>query len=145
MSASIRATQVWVGDIRNRPGMLARLLEALSNAGAALEFMVVRRVTENTARVFLAPLSGKAQKAAAGDAGLTPAAGLHALRVGAPDRPGLGAELARAVADAGLNIRGASAAALKKTCVLYFAFKTDPEAKLAARVLKKALAPGRKR
>lgn len=139
MSHTVQSVEVWAGDLRNRPGMLARVLEALSAAGARLELVVARRVTENTSRVFVAPLKGKAQKKAAADVGLSPARGMNTLRLEAPDKAGLGARLTRAIADADINIRGLTAAAMRAKLVLYVAFKTAAEAKAAAVRLRKAL------
>jgi len=145
MSYTIKAVEVWAGDIRNRPGMLARVLEALSNAGASLEFIVARRVTDNTSRIFVAPLKGKGQKQAAGDVGLVVAQNMHALCVQGPNRAGLGAELARAIADAGINLRGLSAATIGKKAILYFGFRSADDSKAANRALKKVLRAKRSR
>jgi hypothetical protein len=140
MAFRISKVDVWVVDLYNRPGMLARVLEALANSGANLEFIVARRVTENTARAFVAPLRGAAQLRAAREVGMAKASGMHSLRIEGPDRPGLGALLTRRLADAGLNLRGLSAAALGKRSVTYAAFKTAAEATQAMRVLKTVLA-----
>ena len=70
MPYTINKVDVWAGDILNRPGMLARVLEALANAGVHLEFMIARRVNEKTSRVFLAPIKGVKQQRIASDMGL---------------------------------------------------------------------------
>ncbi len=140
----IGKVEVWAADIMNRPGMLARVLESLRNAGANLEFVVARRVSDNTSRVFLAPLKGAKQVRAAGDVSLTKAAGMHTLRIEGPDRAGLGADLTRAIAEAGVNIRGLSAASLGRRSVCYVALATESDAKTAAAALKKAVARKKK-
>jgi len=139
MAYTVKKVEVWAGDVANRPGTLARVLEALAQAGAVLEFLVARRVTENTTRVFVAPLKGKKQKQMAGDVGLVPAPGMHTIRIEGPDRAGLGAQVARAVAADGINVRGASAAGLGRKSVFYLAFKTENDAKAAASAVRKAL------
>ncbi|MCG8403656.1 MAG: hypothetical protein MI923_00525 [Phycisphaerales bacterium] len=139
MAYTIKKVEVWAADIVNKPGMLARMLEGLTQAGAQLEFLIARRVTEHTSRVFIAPLKGKKQHQAAADVGLVPAAGMYAIRIDGPDRGGLGAEITRAVAAGGINIRGASSATLGRKNVFYLAFKTDEESKAATKVVKKAL------
>ena len=139
MAYSVSKVQVWAGDVLNRPGMLARVLEALRLAGAQLEFLVARRISEDTCRVFLSPLRSAAERRAAGDVGLVPAAGMHALRVEGPDRPGLGADLSRAIADAGINVRGASAAAIGRSTVFYLAFATAAELSAAMKVAQRSL------
>lgn len=139
MSYKISKADVFAVDVLNRPGMLARVLEAVGNAGANLEFVIARQVSRNTSRVFLSPLMGKFQLRAAADVGLVRADGIHTLRIEGPDKAGLGAKLTRGLAAAGLNIRGLSAASIKKGSVCYVAFATTDEATLAAKVLKKVL------
>ena len=139
MAYTIKKVDVWAGDIMNRPGALARVLESLRNADAQLEFMIARRVSDSTSRVFIAPLKGAKQKRAAGDVGLVPAARMHALRIEGPDKAGLGAAITRALGDKDVNIRGASAAAIGKKAVMYFAFGDELEMKRAVGVIKKAV------
>lgn len=145
MPYRITRVEVYAGDVMNRPGMLARILEAVSAAGANLEFVIARRVTENTSRVFIAPLTTAKTIRAAADVGLHKAAGTHALRIEGPDKPGLGARITRAIADAGLNIRGLSAASPGKSNVCYISFATGDELATATRILKKALSGKTKR
>lgn len=139
MAYKLSRVDVWVTDLVNRPGMLARCLEAISNAGGNLEFVVARRVTERTARAFFAPLVGARQQKAAADVGLQKAAGMHVLRIEGPDKPGLGARITRAIADANINGRGLSSAAIARKMVCYIAFGSDTDLKQATKVLKKAL------
>jgi len=141
MALAISRVQVWVGDLLNRPGMLARVLEALTNAGASLEFIIARRVSENTGRVFVAPVEAPEHQLAATDVGLVPAQSMLALRVEAPDRAGLAAEVARRIADAGVNIRGYSAATAGTRCVTYLAFAEETEVALAEAALSAIIAP----
>jgi len=139
MSSTIKKVEVWAGDFVNRAGVLARVLEALTQAGAQLEFLIGRRVTEHTSRVFVAPLKGAKQKAAAGSVGLVPAGGMHSVRVEGSNRSGLGAEMTRALAAAEINIRGVSAAAIGRKSVFYFAFETEEEVETALSVLRRLL------
>ena len=139
MAYTVKKVETWVGDTLNQPGTLARLLEALTEAGAELEFIIARRVTERTSRIFVAPLRTKKQRLAAAAVGLVPAVSMHALRIEGPDRKGLGAAMARAISAAGLNIRGASAAKLGRKSVVYLAFKEEAEVRSAAQILRKLL------
>lgn len=139
MSYTIRKVEAWAGDFMNRPGTLARVLEALTEAGVQLEFLIGRRVTEHTSRIFVAPLSKRKQRQAAGEVGLVPAEGMHAIRVEGPDRRGLGAEMARALASAEVNIRGVSAATIGRKSIFYMAFKTPEEARQATTILRRLL------
>ncbi|MCK6457960.1 MAG: ACT domain-containing protein [Phycisphaerae bacterium] len=139
MAYKIQRVEVWVADLLNRPGTLARMLEALSAAGARLEFMVARRVTESSSRVFLAPIATPRQRRAARDVGLLPAKGMHSVRISGDDRPGLGAALTRAIAGKDINIRGASAAAVGRKVIFYFAFASDGDTKAAMSAARKCL------
>jgi hypothetical protein len=111
----------------------------LGNARANLEFVIARRDTPGNAVVFIAPLKGGAQIRAAKKAGLAKTASLHSLRLEGPDRRGLGALITLALADAGINLRGLSAAALGRRHVTYFAFDSAEDARRAGPILKKAV------
>ena len=141
MPYSIRKVDVWAGEIDDRPGGLADKLEALAKAGASLELIVSRRAPDKPGKgvVFLTPVRGAKQTGAAINAGLGTTGSLHSVRVEGPDRPGLGTKMARALADAGINLRGLSAAALGRKSVAYFAFDSADDAANAIKLLRKAL------
>lgn len=142
MAFQITKVDVWAAEMEDRPGMLARKLDTLARAGANLDFVIARRQPDNpgTSVVFLAPLQAAGQTQAARDAGFEKAAGLRSIRIVGPDRPSLGADIAKAVGQAGLNIRGLSAAAVENNCVMYVAFESDQDAAKAINVLKPVLA-----
>ncbi len=139
MAIQISRVDVWAGDMADRPGGLAKKLEALAEAGASLEFVIARRRPEKPGLgvVFLAPVRGPRQIRAARKAGLSKPARLYSLRLEGPDKPGLGARISDAIAEAGINMRGLSAAAIGRKCVVYLAFDRDADAKMASRILKK--------
>ena len=139
MSYTVRKVAVWACDTLNRPGMLARVLEALTEAGAQLEFLIGRRVSDKTSRIFVAPLKGKHQKVAAEEVGVVPAAGMRAIRIEGPDRRGLGSEMARVIAAAGVNIRGVSGATIGRKAVFYFAFGNDADLNTGIGAVRKLL------
>jgi len=140
MPYQVKKADVWAVDIPNRPGTLARVLEPLAQAGAQLEFLIARKVDDNTSRVFLAPIKGAKQKQAAQSVGVAPTRSLFSIRVEGPDRPGLGADLTRAIADAGVNLRGVSAAAIGKKTLTYVAVESEQAVKDAVSAARKALA-----
>lgn len=129
---------VWVASIKDTPGALAKKLAVLSEAKANLKFVLARRSAEKRGRgvVFLAPLKGAAQVRAAKKAGLRKSKSIRALRVQGPDRRGLGAKMTAALADAGINLRGFSAAVVGKMFVLNLALDSTADANRATRVLK---------
>lgn len=141
MAYEVNKVDVFAGSLADRPGGLADKLEALAGAGANLEFVVARRSPEGpgSAVVFVAPIKGPKQIRAAQGQGMSKTDSLHSLRVEGPDKPGLGARITRTIADAGINMRGLSAAALGRRMVVYFAFDSNDDARKASAVLKKAL------
>jgi hypothetical protein len=140
MAYDIKKVDVWAADIPNQSGTLARLIEQLSAAGAQLEFMIARKVDEGTSRVFIAPIKGGKVQKAASAAGLARAGGLFSLRIEGPNKAGLGAKVTKAIAEKGINLRGASGAGLGKTAVFYLAFDNEQDLKLAAQAVRKSLA-----
>ena len=141
MAYAISKVAVWAGEIADRPGGLASTLGALNAAGSNIEFIVARRAPDKpgTGVVFVTPIKGAKQKAAAQNAGLATSESLHSVRVEGPDRAGLGGKMADALAGAGINLRGISAAALGRRAVTYLAFDSAADADAAVRVLKKSL------
>ena len=141
MAYTVKKVEVWAGEIADRPGGLASTLAAMQAAGSNIEFVVARRSAEKpgTGVVFVTPIKGAKQKAAAQQAGLSTSEGLHSVRVEGPDRAGLGAKMTDALGAAGINLRGISAAALGKRAVSYFAFDSAVDADNAVRILKKTL------
>lgn len=141
MAYNVKKVDVWAGEIADRPGGLAATITALSNAGANLEFLISRRAPDKpgTGVVFLTPIKGAKQKSAALAAGLAATGRLYSVRVEGADRPGLGAKMTNALADANINLRGVSGAALGRRAVTYFAFDSAADADTAIRLLRKAL------
>ena len=138
MALNVTRVDVWAASIEDQPGGLAQKLEELAAAGAQLEFVVARRAPDKpgTGVVFLAPVTGAAQVRAAKKAGFEKTSSMHSVRIEGPDKPGLGARMTRALADAGINLRGLSAAAMNKRFVAHLAVDTSADATKAARILK---------
>ena len=139
MKLSISRTDTWGAIIDDRPGGLADKLAALAEAGANLELIIARRAPEQRGSgvVFVAPLKGAKQVKAAEAAGFQKAESLHSLRIEGADKPGMGAKLSRALAEANINLRGLSAAALGKRHITHLALDTAKDAAKAVAVLKK--------
>ena len=139
MKLKVSKTDTWASTIDDRPGGLADKLAALAKAGANLEFVIARRAPEQRGSgvVFVTPLKGAKQVKAAQAAGFQKTASLHSLRVEGVDKPGVGAKMTKALADAGINLRGFSAAALGKRYVTHLAVDAAQDAAKAAAVLRK--------
>lgn len=139
MKLKAKRVDVWASSIQDRPGGLAEKLEALNAAKANLEFMIARRAPEKPGEgvVFLAPIKGKKQKQAAETAGFLKTETMHPIRVEGPDKAGIIAKMSRSLAEAGVNLRGVSAAAIGKKFVAYFAVDSEEDAEKAVKILKK--------
>lgn len=138
MALQMTRVKVWSASIEDRPGGLATKLDALAKAGANLEFVIARRAPEKpgTGVVFVTPIEGEAAVKAAQAAGFQVSDSLHSVRIEGPDAPGLGAKMTLALANAGINLRGLSAAALGKQVVCYLALDSAQDADKAIAALK---------
>lgn len=138
MDLKAEHVDVWAASMRDEPGALAEKLAAVADAGADLDFIIARRSPEEpgTGVVFLTPLRGDAEIAAASEAGFAVTKSLHSVRIEGPNRAGIAAELSQKLGDAGINLRGLSAAVAGETFVIYLAFDTSDDADEAVRVLR---------
>lgn len=136
----IKATRavVWAASLEDRPAGLAEKLEALTEAGANLEFVLARRAPEQPGQgvVFVCPLSGVRQCRAAVNHGFFRTNGMHSVRVEGLDAPGMATRLTRALAKAGLNLRGFTATAIGRKFIAYLALDDEDDVTLALRALK---------
>ena len=139
MKLKVNRTDTWAAPIDDRPGGVADKLAALAAAGANLELIIARRAPEQRGSgvIFVTPLKGAKQIKAADAAGFQKTESLHSIRVQGMDKPGVGAKLTRALAEAGINLRGFSAAALGKQYVTHLALDTAQDAAKTVAVLKK--------
>jgi len=138
MDAIVERAEVWVASMKDKPGGLANKLAALADAGADLDFLIARRSPDKpgTGVVFATPLQGDAEIAAAADVGFTLASSLHSVRIEGDNRPGIGAQLTRILADAGINLRGLSAAVIGPRFVAHLALDTAEDATKTMALLK---------
>ena len=140
MDLLIERVDVWAAPIKDEPGGLAKVLAGLRDAGADLSFVIARRSHEKSGEgvVFVTPIRGDAETEAAAELGFNVTNSLHSLRVEGADKPGLGAELTVKLADAGINLRGLSAAVVGTRFILYIAFDSVEDAEKAMGILRKA-------
>ncbi|MBL7223770.1 MAG: ACT domain-containing protein [Candidatus Brocadiae bacterium] len=138
MALTVTRVKVWAAAIQDKPGRLAEKLGALADAGANLEFVIARReaAKPGTGVVFITPLKGAKQHAAARKAGFKETKSLHSLRVEGADKPGIGARITAALAEADINLRGLSAAAIGKKFILHLAVDKATDTAKAMKVLK---------
>jgi hypothetical protein len=106
--------------------------------------MGYRQPGGSNAVIEVAPVSGKKPAAAAQSSGLA-ASSIPTLIVQGDDRPGLGHALARAIADAGINLDFLVAQVVGRKYSAVFGFGNEADAKAAAGLIKKAARAGKKK
>ena len=146
MAVTVKRITLWRADVDNHPGVLARALEPLAQAGADLRLVMGYRLphTPERAAIELYPVSGKRATAAAAAAGLAESRDIPCLLVEGDNRPGLGAAIARGLADAGINIAFLVAQVVGRRFTATFGFGDEATAATATRVIKAAAAPPKK-
>lgn len=123
MDIFVEHVDIWAAPIPDRPGGLASVLTALRDAKCNPQSIIARRTPEHDGKgvVFVWPLETDREIAAAAQVGFNVARSMHAVRVMGRERPGVVAELTQAVADAGVDLHGFSAAVISPRFVAYFA------------------------
>ena len=138
MALTVKKVTLWRKEVSNQPGVLAELLEPLAAAGANLR-VVMGYGMGDTGRAVIEvfPISGKKPGAAAAAAGLA-ASSIACLLVEGDDRAGLGADMARGIAAAGVNISFLIAETVGRKFSAVFGFASDTDATNAAKAIKSA-------
>ena len=137
MKQIVKKVDVWLTTMENKPGMLARKLAGLTEAGVNLEFIFARRTRDTPSKglVFVAPIRGNRQVKAAGELGFTVSNKLHTLRIEGRDRPGIAAQVAGKIGEANINLRGYSGSVIGTRYVVYLGFDTAADLKKAQHIL----------
>jgi len=145
MAIKVKSITLWRHEVEDKPGTLAETLEPLARAGADLQVVMSYRQPggEDQAILELYPVSGKKAATAAGAAGLS-ASTIPTLLVEGDNRPGIGHAMARAIADAGININFLVAQTIGRKFSAVFGFETEADAKTAAALIKRAKPPAKK-
>jgi hypothetical protein len=139
MAVTVKKVVLWRREVDNKPGMLAATLEPLAAAGADLHIVMGYRYPGNESRaaIEMYPIVGKKATTAAHAAGLT-ASSIPTLLVEGDNRAGLGAAMAKALADAGINLSFLVAQVIGRKYSALFGFETAQEASKAATLMKRA-------
>lgn len=128
------------GAVKDSTAALAQTLRKLSTGGLDLEMIVSRRDQSGWALMFVSPLRSEEEMTVAESVGLRREGTLQTLRIEGPDAHGLGARIATALADAGIEIRGYWALALGDRTVTDIAFDDEEDQEKARQVLERSLA-----
>jgi predicted amino acid-binding ACT domain protein len=140
MDLSVERVDVWAAPIQDRPGGVAELLKGLQKAGADLQFLIARRAPEKpgTGVVFVTPLQGEREVRAASQLGFNVTQSLHSIRVMGQDRAGILAELAQALAEGGINLRGLAASVIGSQFIAYMGVDSLADCDKAIDILSRA-------
>jgi predicted amino acid-binding ACT domain protein len=139
MTIKASRNDVWMAVIDDRPGGAAEKLEALARAGADLEVVLARRTPEHPGQgiLFAGPIEGAKVVRAAQEAGFSKSETIHGVRVEGTDKPGLGAKIARCLAEGGVSFRGIQASVVGRSFISFVALDTAEDAAKAVKLLRK--------
>jgi hypothetical protein len=145
MAVTVKKVTLWRSEVENKAGMLAQTLKLLADTGASLQVVMAYRFPGESARgaIELFPVSGKKAQAAAKAAGLDRSSIPTILAMG-DDRPGLGSEIAEAIAGAGINVSFLVAQVVGRRYSAVYGFETEEEAQIATNLIKKVSKPRRR-
>jgi hypothetical protein len=138
MKMTVEHVDVWAASIKDKPGGLAKILSGLRDAGADLDFIIARRAPDKPGDgvVFVAPLRGDAEVAAAATLGFNVTQSIKSLRVEGENKPGVAAKVTEELAAAGINLHGFSGAVIGARFILYIGVDSAQDAAKAAAILK---------
>ena len=138
MDLIVEQVEVGAASIPDKPGGLATVLTTLRDAGADLQWIIARRSPDRLGEgvVFITPLQGDHEMQAAAVAGFNVSQKQHCVRVTGRNQPGIAAALTEDLAEAGINLRGFSAAAIDSQFVAYIAVDSQEAVDKAMAVLK---------
>ncbi len=139
MKLEVTRVEVWIASMKDTPGALAAKLDAVSQAGADLDFVFARQSPEKpgTGVIFMAPIKGAKQAAAARKAGFKKGERLFTICVTGANKPGVGSAITDAIGAADLTMQGFSAHVIGRKFVVHIAFATSAAATKASRILRK--------
>lgn len=139
MDLLVEKEDVWACGLEDRAGALGDKLLALADAGADLDFVIVRRAPEKpgTGVVFVTPLRGDREIQAAAAAGFIVTSSLHSVRVEGDNESDVAAKLTKMVGDAGISMRGFSSAVMGTRYVAHISVDSAEDQDAVVKLLKK--------
>jgi hypothetical protein len=139
MAITVKRVSLWRANVDNRPGALARILAGQAAAKASLEVVMGYALPGERSQAVIEIHPVKARKAvdAARAAGLS-ASSTPTLLVRGDDRPGIGAAMTQAIADAGINLSFMVAQVAGRRYSAVFGFESEADAARATALIKKA-------
>ena len=139
MALKVTKAEMWSVGIDDQAGGALAKIDPVAKAGGNFEFVFARRTPEQPGRglAFVAPVKGSKVVKAATAAGFEKPADIQGLRIEGADKPGMGAKIMKALADAGISFRAISASAIGRKFICYVALDKPEDVAKASAVLKK--------
>jgi hypothetical protein len=139
MALRVKPVTLWRVEVQNEPGVRARTLEPLASANADLQVVMGYRFPGDRSRgaIEVAPVKGARATAAARAAGLTES-GIPALQLEGENRVGLGHSIAKALAEANVNIDFVVAQVSGGRHLTVLGFDDEESARRAVPLIKRA-------
>jgi hypothetical protein len=131
---------VWAGVIPDDTRALAEKLQALSAGGLNLDLIISRQEAAGNAVLYVSPLRTYDELDALAKAGFSKKDSFIMVRVSGANAKGLGAKITMALAEAGLQVRAFTGAALGDQHVTNITFGSNAEADHAKAVLERLFA-----
>jgi hypothetical protein len=142
MAISVKKAVLWRKEVSHEAGQLASVLAPLAQAGVNLRVVMGYTIHGDPAQAAIEvfPVTGKKAATAASQAGLA-ASSIPCLLVEGDDRLGLGADMARKIADTGVSISFVVAESLGRKFSAIFGFLSAADAATASKAIKAAGKP----
>lgn len=137
MSFKMQRVHVFHSEVEDKPGGISFKLKKLAEAGAHLEYVYSQRslTKDGHGDLYVAPIHGANELAAARDAGMHPVTEPIVMRVEGDDKAGLGGRLTQAWEMAGINLHGLVMSVIHGKFVGYATFDSVGDANRAATIL----------
>lgn len=137
MSFKMQRVHVYHAEVEDKPGGIAARLKSLAEAGAHLEYIYSQRsdTKAGVGDLYVAPLTGASELAAAKAAGMHEVQEPIVMRVEGDDARGLSGKLTQAWEMAGINLHGLVMSVLHGRFVGYVTFDTVADGNRAATIL----------
>ena len=137
MSFKMQRVHVFHAEVEDKPGGISARLKRLAEAGAHLEYVYSQRSTDKAGMgdLYVAPLHGTNELAAARESGMHEVAEPIVMRVEGDDKAGLGGRLTQAWEMAGINLHGLVMSVIRGRFVGYATFDSVADANRAATIL----------
>ncbi len=139
MRLKISKGHMWRAEIDDKPGTFAQSLEPFAKAGQNLQIVTGWSQTKDKQKgsVEIFPVTDEKGKVCAKEAGLHEITDIVCLIIEGEDRPGLAYDMAKAISQAGINLRYAVCQGVKQNFLACFGFQNEADAEKAKEVLEK--------